>query len=74
MAVHKVEGPCTRLTFLGPELDTSNMPLAFPQDKFLKLRHLLARLLHAKCVQDLSNSYPDWQLVHETQVFYVLFL
>ena len=60
MTVHKVEGPCTRLIFLGPELDTSNMSLTLPRDKLFKLRHLLARWLHAKCVQDLSNSNPDW--------------
>ena len=69
LAVHKVEGPSTRLTFLGLELDTSNMLLALPQDKLLKLRHLLAGWLHAKCVRDTQQFQSlIGQLVHATQV------
>ena len=38
LAVDKVEGPCTSLTFLGIELDTEKMQAPLPADKLLRLK------------------------------------
>lgn len=42
LLLYKVEGPATRLTFLGLELDAASLSLALPQGKLIKLRQLLA--------------------------------
>ena len=41
LALHKVEGPTTRLVFLGIGLDSSQMTLSLPDDTLLRLRGLL---------------------------------
>ena len=43
VAMEKLEGPTTRLTFLGIELDTHLMVLRLPQEKLRELRTLLAQ-------------------------------
>ena len=41
MAADKTEGPATKLTFLGIELDTMEMRASLPADKLEELRDLL---------------------------------
>ena len=43
VAMEKLEGPTTQLTFLGIELDTHRMVLRLPQEKLRELRTLLAQ-------------------------------
>ena len=38
LALDKIAGPCTRLTFLGIELDTEKMQALLPADKLLRLK------------------------------------
>jgi hypothetical protein len=42
MAVEKTEGPTTRLTFLGIEIDTEAMMIRLPEEQLLKLNQLLS--------------------------------
>ena len=42
VAGHKVEGPSTRITFLGIEIDTVAMELRLPQDKLQRLTALVS--------------------------------
>ncbi len=39
----KVEGPSTRLCFLGIEFDTATMSMRLPEDKFTELRDMISR-------------------------------
>ncbi len=41
LAMHKLEGPTTCLTFLGIELDTSLLQLRLPAEKLSRLQHTL---------------------------------
>ena len=41
LALDKVEGPTTRLTFLGIDMDTENMQACLPAEKLALLRHEL---------------------------------
>jgi len=41
IAAHKTEGPATKLTFLGIEIDTINGELRLPRDKLHRLKSLL---------------------------------
>ena len=43
VAMEKLEGPATILTFLGIERDTAQMVLRLPQDKLGELRVLLSQ-------------------------------
>ena len=43
LAAEKVEGPTSRLTFLGIELDTTSFTARLPNDKLVALRQLLAQ-------------------------------
>ena len=43
LAMEKLEGPVTRLTFLGIEIDTDHMVLRLPQEKLTELRAILAQ-------------------------------
>ena len=45
----KCEGPSTRLTFLGIELDTISLELRLPHQKLLHLQSLLHKWAHLKC-------------------------
>ena len=56
VAAEKVEGPSTRLTFLGIEIDTSSMSLRLPSEKLSSLKSMVADWLHKKscCIQDLQ--------------------
>jgi hypothetical protein len=40
MAAHKTEGPTTRLTFLGIQLDTESMQASLPEEKLSELKRL----------------------------------
>ena len=42
LALEKVEGPSTTLTFLGVEIDTSTLMLRLPEEKLIALRSLIA--------------------------------
>ena len=46
IAIDKLEGPSTVLTYLGIEIDTSAQVIRLPEDKFIKLRTLLALWMH----------------------------
>ena len=52
VAPEKTEGPCTRLTFLGIEIDTVALQLRLPQDKLDKLKTTLTQWMY-------SSSYPS---------------
>ena len=41
LALEKVEGPSTSLTFLGITLDTNNMDARLPEEKFIKIRQFI---------------------------------
>ena len=41
VAMHKTEGPSTRLTFLGIQIDTEDMSLSLADDKLARLRALI---------------------------------
>ena len=41
LALDKVEGPCTSLTFLGIVLDTEHMEARLPEEKLVRIRHQL---------------------------------
>ena len=41
VATHKTEGPCTRLTFLGIQIDTETMQLSLAQDKLSRMSALV---------------------------------
>ena len=47
----------TRLTFLGIQIDTSNMSLRLPSEKLSSLKLMVANWLHKKfyCIQDLES-------------------
>ena len=57
VATEKVEGPSTRLTFLGIEIDTSSMSLRLPSEKLSSLKLMVADWLHKKScrIQDLQS-------------------
>ena len=42
VAMHKLEGPATRLTFLGIQIDTEKMSLSLADDKLARLQALVA--------------------------------
>ena len=42
VAANKLEGPCSRLMFLGLELDSVALEMWLPQDKLLELQQLLS--------------------------------
>ena len=52
-----MEGPSTRLTFLGIEIDTSNMSLRLPSEKLTSFKLMVANWLHKKSyrIQDLES-------------------
>ena len=69
LALHKVEGPTTRLVFLGIGLDSSQMALSLPDDKLLRLRGLMQQWSHSKCIRDPQQFQSLLgHLVHTTQV------
>ena len=45
LALEKVEGPTTCLTFLGITLDTSSMEIRLPEEKLLRIRSEVSRWL-----------------------------
>ena len=69
LATDKIEGPSTRLSFLGIELDSASMTLQLPQSKLLELRRLLHGWSKAKCIKDF-HSFQSLvgHLVHATNV------
>ena len=69
LALHKVEGPTTQLTFFGIGLDSSQMSLSLPDAKLLRLRGLLRQWSHFKCIRDPQQFQSLLgHLVHTTQV------
>ena len=48
LALEKVEGPSTILTFLGITLDTINMEARLPEDKLIRIRQLITSWLNRK--------------------------
>ena len=48
VAVEKLEGPITKLTFLGIELDTVNMVRCLPPDKLADVKQTVATWLRRK--------------------------
>ena len=52
LTLDKVDSSTPRITFLGVELNSSNMALALPADKLVKLRRLLHKFQGAKTVSD----------------------
>jgi hypothetical protein len=48
LAEHKFEGPCTRLTFLGLEIDTIQMQVRVPVDKVEATREKIQQFLQSK--------------------------
>ena len=75
VAAEKVEGPVTRLTFLGIEMDTSNMCLRLPSEKLRNLKSMVADWTHKKsCViHDLLSLVGKFQhackVVHPGRTF-----
>ena len=49
VAPQKTEGPSTRLTFLGIEIDTMEMVVRLPRDKLVRLRTLIGEWKGKKC-------------------------
>ena len=48
VAAEKLEGPATRLVFLGIEIDTEEMVVRLPLDKLLELKVLVGKWLSRK--------------------------
>ena len=48
LALEKVEGPSTSLSFLGIIIDTKHMQLHLPHDKLLKIKELITTWLSKK--------------------------
>lgn len=48
LALDKVEGPSTSLSFLGILLDTQRMEIRLPQDKFDRIQEMLVEWLEKK--------------------------
>ena len=59
LAVEKIEGPATSLTFLGIILDTSRMEIRLPNDKLQRIQKELSSWLEKKRLQK-RNSIPRW--------------
>ena len=57
IAEDKTEGPCTRLTFLGIEIDTEEMVLRLPRDKLDELKSQLQNMLtkHKVTLRELQS-------------------
>ena len=49
LALHKLEGPCTCLTFLGIEVDTVLLQLRLPSPKLIRLRSTINQWAGQKC-------------------------
>ena len=69
VALDKVEGPSTHLSFLGIELDSQNLRVSLPQEKLCHLRTLLTKARGMKCVRD-YHAFDSLvgHLVHATSV------
>ena len=69
LAMDKVEGPATSLTFLGIRLCSSPLSVSLPGEKITALRGLLQELLSSKYVRDVQmlESLVGY-LVHATKV------
>jgi len=69
LALEKIYGPSTSLSFLGVILDTATMSVQLPEDKLSSLRALLDRFLCRKTVQDQRSLQSlVGHLVHATKV------
>ena len=67
LALHKVEGPTTRLVFLGIGLDSSQMALSLPDDKLLRLSWAPATVAH-------TFSHACLPVTSEKATLFVAFL
>ena len=56
----KIEGPSTRLSFLGIEIDTINWQLRLPQEKYDALSHDLTTWLSRRCHFQTQAAISHW--------------
>lgn len=65
----KVEGPTTQITFLGIELDSTQLTVGLSAQKTAELQGLLTQWLKLKCVRDVQKFQSlIGHLVHATKV------
>ena len=50
LAIEKIEGPVSALTFLGIRIDSSRMTMSLPEAKIVELKQLVSHWLHKKAV------------------------
>ena len=68
LAVEKVEGPSTVLSFLGITLDTCKMEARLPEEKLTKMQHTVADWLTRKKATKREILSLVGQLQHATKV------
>ena len=67
LAPNKIEGPTTRLTFLGIQLDSTALSLSLPVDCLAELWAMLDRWVGAKCIHKPKQFQPlVGHLIHAT--------
>ena len=70
LALERVEGPSTSLSFLGIVTDTVHMQLHLPPDKLIKIRDLISTWLSKKSARALLEVYtPIMQLLRSLWFF-----
>ena len=70
LAVDKTEGPVTKLSFLGIQLNAREMRTSLPPDKLAKLRTMVKELVGARVVRDRQQLESlVGHLVHAATVF-----
>ena len=69
LALDKIEGPSTCISFLGIELNSDALTVSLPLHKLEQLRRILAHWSTSRCVRD-SHQFQSLigHLVHATQV------
>ena len=69
LALDKIEGPSTCITFLGIQLNSTTMTVSLPPQKIAELRLLLSHWSDLRCIRD-SHQFQSLigHLVHATQV------
>ena len=68
LAREKIEGPTSRLTFLGIELDARDMTMRVPQEKLAHLTNLIAELIPKRAATKRSVLSLIGELAHAAKV------
>lgn len=68
LALEKVEGPSTSLTFLGITLDSSHMEIRLSEEKLLRIRHEVLKLLPRRSAKKREILSLVGLLQHATKV------